>query len=104
MAEKKYPGDVDGLKKLEDKIMAGKGPQAGNTTVSILHSRCCCLSVAMYMFVISLFELCSVLYVHNMFMISLFYNRHTLKVLGVLYGALKGANRSYTFKVPIAHP
>ena len=51
MAEKKYPGDVDGLKKLEDKIMAGKGPQAGNTTVSI-HFKCCCLSVAMYMFAI----------------------------------------------------
>lgn len=34
MAEKKYPGDADGVKKLEEKIAAGK-PEAKNTTKSV---------------------------------------------------------------------
>lgn len=34
MAEKKYPGNEEGLKKLKESILAGKGPKATGTTVS----------------------------------------------------------------------
>jgi hypothetical protein len=33
VAEKKYPGDGEGLKKLKDKIAAGKGPGTSGVTV-----------------------------------------------------------------------
>ena len=33
IAEKKYPGDGDGLKKLKDKISVGKGPGTSGITV-----------------------------------------------------------------------
>ena len=35
VAEKKYPGDKGGYRKLVDKIVAGKGPVAAGTTVSV---------------------------------------------------------------------
>ena len=34
-AEKKYPGDADGLEKLKAKIFEGKGPATSGTTVSL---------------------------------------------------------------------
>ena len=36
IAEKKYPGDPNGLRKLESKINEGKGPKAVGVTVSLL--------------------------------------------------------------------
>ena len=36
LAEKKYPGDADGAKKLEDFVLQGKGPTGNKTTVCLL--------------------------------------------------------------------
>jgi hypothetical protein len=35
MAEKKYPGDAEGLSKLKEKILEGKGPQAHGVTKTV---------------------------------------------------------------------
>ena len=37
IAEKKYPGDADGLSKLEEKIVAGKGPTTQGATVCVIN-------------------------------------------------------------------
>lgn len=37
MADKKYPGDTEGERKLIDKITAGSGPKVQGVTVSVNH-------------------------------------------------------------------
>ena len=39
VAQKKYPGDGNGYKKLVDKVVSGKGPVAAGTTVSMEDGR-----------------------------------------------------------------